>query len=181
MTSPCINAYIEHWRGDSVREGEYLETDLHMHLEAMLDSLTMLGKTYMARSDYDDAAKCFEAAFGVVECFFGAEDAAPALHIRECGDLHELLAECFIARGEREKALSELERMVDYDLGARLTFDGQKLSAPFFRDDGYNWYQKRERSRATRELLEKLSSPGLSGLSVDSRFEKLKNRAEKLG
>lgn len=181
MTSPCINAYIEHWRGDSVREGEYLEFDLHMHLEAMLDGLTMLGKTYMARSRYDDASKCFEAALGVIECFFGAEAAAPALHSRESGDIHELLAECFIARGEREEALSELECMADYDLGTKLSFGGEKLTAPFFRDDGYSWYPERERSRIARELLEKLSAPGVSGLSGDSRFEELKNRAEKLG
>ena len=147
----------------------------------MLDSLTMLGKTYMARSRYDDASKCFEAALGVIECFFGAEAAVPALHSRESSAIHELLAECFIARGDREEALSELERMADYDLGTKLSFDGEKLTAPFFRDDGYSWYPKREPSRVVRELLEKLNAPGLSGLSGEKRYEELKNRAEKLG
>ena len=171
LTYSRVKAYIARSKKDSAVEEEFLENDLFMHSEAILDDLTSLGKSFMASRNPDAALGCFDMAIELIGLFFG--EGGNGLHRREEGDLYVLSAECQISKGDCSAALDALESMVRADLGVDLPAgkgaDDSDAGKEFRVLEGMD-SGGMPKSGAIGRVLEKMSSPALAPLTREARF-----------
>ena len=179
MTYHVMSAYIAHAEKDYPNEALYCQRDIMYHLEAMFDSITQLGDSYRYMQKYDYALKMFNSIFYMIELVFGGENIMPPLHCRERGDIHALIAKTYIEMGDIEKALSWLEKMVDYDTTIRSQFrDDMYVDTPFLHDVKFTFYYAHGSNK--KRLLKKLHSEELGVLKNDERFLSLLSRANSM-
>ena len=96
----------------------------------------------------------------------------PPIHHREHGDLYMLLAEIYLKDGNTDKALSSLEKMVDYDLNDYATIDSNtQTKSPLLNSIPHGLYRKRIDRH--RNLVIKLTDVRFEALKANERYQKL--------
>ena len=171
-------AYCAYWKGDYDTEAASCKYAVAHYLESLLNVLDRLARSYMKQGRYKDAADTLETAFSFIECAFKNNDFPPPIHYRGSGDLYLLLAEAHLGAGNTEKAVSTLEKMIDYDVSVypRLTPD-MKTQSPILSDIPINFYQKR--LDRYQPLPTKLTSPGLTPLQESPAYQTLLSKVKK--
>ncbi|MBQ3154643.1 MAG: helix-turn-helix transcriptional regulator [Clostridia bacterium] len=176
MTAHTMYAYMAHFEKNTVKENSCYQTDLLQHLHAVLDNMVAIGFCYFRLGKYGDTRIAFTKALALIDLLFSDEQVLPSLHCRERGDIYALLAQLSLKEGDRENALRELERMVDFDLCERAKYRGQAVGTPLFRDAACNFYRPDASARA--RLSAKLHSSAFSALADEPRFQALITRTE---
>ena len=170
-------AYYAHHKRDYETEAASCQFGVMHYLEGLLNILTRLGQTYTLLGNYADAAGTLETALSLIECIFAGDEIKPPVHHREGGDLYMLLADISLKSGDREKALSYLAKMADYDTGMyeRIT-EETKTDSPLLKVRAHEFYRKR--IDRYEPLYAKLTDKRFAELKEDARYCELLKRAE---
>lgn len=176
MTVHTMQAYIAHFEKDTPKENRCYQTDLAYHLCAMLDDLVAVGYCYFRIGRYADTRLALNTALEMIRLLFGEEEAIPALHRRERGDIYVLLAQLSLQEGNVDGALKELEQTVDFYLSERKNHRGQDVATPLFCRADFNfWYpDSGEKSR----IKARLSHPVFKPLEKEERYRALFERID---
>ncbi len=178
MTIHQMEAFYCHWKKDYRTEAEACEYGFENSLEATLNTLVELSRTYMELNQPNDAAEVLEYAVKLIDITAGNEEILPPIHWREGGDLYKLLAEVYMNSGRTDDALAYLEKMVTYDVDTCALFrEDMKLKTPLLRDvKDYNYY--REPVDQFERLHDKLTDGCFDSLRGNPAYEKLLEKAE---
>ena len=170
-------AYYAHWKKDYETEAASCQYGVCQYLEAMLNILTRLGQSYALMENYKDAAETLETALDLIERIFKNDEIKPPIHHREAGDLYMLVADLYLQNGERDTALSFLEKMVAYDTDMYEKVDADTKSvSPLLRALSHEFYHKR--IDRYKNLLTKLTDKRFDALKDDARYRELLADAE---
>ncbi len=157
--------YFAHWRKEYDKEiGSCQLANMH-YIEAILNNTTQLAVTFMKTGRCEDAIRTLKTELALIQFLFADDEILPPIHYREQGDLYMLLAEAYLRDGDREKALENLGKMVDYDLNeySKIT-EATETNSPLLRIKAHEFYIKRiDRYSQTSAKLK------------DKRFEQLNN------
>ncbi len=165
-------AYYTHWKKDYERESQCCQYGVLHYLEGMLNITTRLAKSYMLQEKYKDAASTLETSLEFIHCIFKDNEVLPPIHHREHGDLYMLLAEIYLKDGNTDKALSYLEKMVDYDLNDYATIDSNTpTKSPLLNSISHGLYQKRIDRH--QNLITKLTDSRFDCLKLNNRYQEL--------
>ncbi len=165
-------AYYAHWKKDYEREAQSCQYGFLHYLEGMLSINTKLAKSYMLQEKYTDAARTVEVSFELIQCIFKEDKIMPPIHHRELEDLFALLAEIYLKDGDFDKALSCLEKMVDYDLNDYEAIDNNtQTKSPLLNSIQHGLYQKRLDRH--KNLVAKLTDVRFDALKTNERYQKL--------
>lgn len=165
-------AYYAHWKKDYERESQCCQFGVLYYLEGLLDIATQLSKSYMLQKNYQAAASTVETAIELIECIFKGNGAMPPLHHREQGDLYALLAEIYLKDKNIEKALSYLEKMVDYDSNDYAAIDGNtQTKSALLNLIPHGLF--RTRIDRHQNLVAKLTDARFESISGNERYQKL--------
>lgn len=165
-------AYYAHWKKDYERESQSCQYGFLHYLEGMLNINTKLAKSYMLQEKYNDAASTLETSLELIQCIFKDNEVMPPIHHREHGDLYALLAEIYLKDGDFDKALSYLEKMVDYDLNDYATIDSNtQTKSPLLNSIPHGLYRKRIDRH--QNLITKLTDARFEALAANKRYQKL--------
>lgn len=176
MTIHMMYAYCAQWQKDYEIEAANWEYDMMYHMEATLNTLVNLSSAYSNLGKFDDAITVLEGALKLIHVVFEQEAVSPPVHYREGGDIYFLLAEVCLKKGDRDGAISYLEKMAEYDIDECAKFtDDTKVTTPLLRDVNYKFY-KLYIGRFCA-LQEKLNDKRLDSLCDDERFVHLLERA----
>jgi transcriptional regulator with XRE-family HTH domain len=179
MTAHIMHAYIAHDEKDYESEALHCRRDIMFHYEAMFCSIAQLGEAYTSLGKYDEALQMYESIFAFINILFGGETLPPPAHIRERGDVHALMAKTYIAMGNKDMALTWLEKMVTYDTEVRSKFtDRMSVKSPFVRDTGSYFYHTHGSNR--QKLLRKLNSVDFDAIKNEPRYAAMLDRANKM-
>ena len=171
-------AYYAHWKKDYVIESKSCQYGVLHYLEGMLNITTSLAKSYMLQEKHKDAAKTLETSLELIQCIFKDNDILPPMHHREHGDLYMLLADIYLQDGDTDKALSYLEKMVDYDLNDYATIDGNtQTKSPLLNSIPHGLYRKRIDRH--QNLINKLTDARFDSLKTNERYQKLVDMVNK--
>ena len=171
-------AYYAHWKKDYKTEAQSCQYGFLHYLEGMLNISVSLAKSYMLQEKYKDAASVLETSLELIQCIFKDNEVLPPVHHREHGDLYALLAEIYLKDGYPDKALSYLEKMVDYDLNDYATIDSNtKTKTPLLNSIPHGLYHKRIDRH--QNLVAKLTDPRFESLKTNERYQMLINRVNK--
>ena len=141
MTIHNMHGYIARWEKKFEEESRYWQTDFMYHFEATLDDVVDIGMCAYNCEKYDIAAECFRQGLSMIDLVCKDEDVIPRFHAREAGDIHFLLARTYLMLEQREQALSELQKMAEYDTKETAKFVyGQKMRSPLLHDADFNFY-----------------------------------------
>lgn len=167
-------AYYAHWKKDYRREAQSCQYGFVHYLEGMLNINVKLAKSYMLQEKYKDAASVLETSLELIQCIFKDNEVLPPIHHREHGDLYALLAEIYLKDGDPDKALSYLEKMVNYDLNDYATIDSNtKTKTPLLNLIPHGLYHKRIDRH--QNLVTKLTDPRFESLKTNERYQILIN------
>lgn len=165
-------AYYTHWKKYYERESKCCQFAVLYYLEGMLDIATRLAKCYMLQEKYNDAAGTLEASLELIQCIFKDNEVLPPIHHREHGDLYALLADVYLKDGDIDKALSYLEKMVDYDLNDYAAIDGNtQTKSTLLNLIPHGLYIKRIDRH--QNLVTKLTDQRFEFLKTNKRYQKL--------
>lgn len=165
-------AYYAHWKKDYVAESNSCQYGVLHYLEGMLNITTQLAKSYMLQEKYSDAVTTVETSLELIQCIFKDNEVLPPIHHREYGDLYALLAEIHLKDGNPDKALSYLEKMVDYDLNDYATIDSNtQTKSPLLNSIPHGLYHKRIDRH--QNLANKLTDQRFEILKENERYQKL--------
>ncbi|MBQ3707739.1 MAG: helix-turn-helix transcriptional regulator [Clostridia bacterium] len=174
FTSGSHLAYVNERRGAWDKVAENLCTDLTYGLQHIEDSAARLGRAYLARGMAEEAIAVYESIFGVIRAVY--RDACPwPFHNFDSGDCHFLLAEAYLARGDRDRAVGCLEATVRYAEWADETAENTGsvgFDTPWLRESGLKNDVGRDAFRlsaARPRLLAKLNAPAMAPLRDDPR------------
>ncbi|MBR6768576.1 MAG: tetratricopeptide repeat protein, partial [Clostridia bacterium] len=163
-----------HWKKDYKREAQSCQYGFVHYLEGMLNINVKLAKSYMLQEKYKDAASVLETSLELIQCIFKGNEVLPPIHHREHGDLYALLAEIYLKDGDSDKALSYLEKMVNYDLNDYATIGSNtKTKTPLLNLIPHGLYRKRIDRH--QNLVTKLSDPRFESLKTNERYQMLIN------
>ncbi len=167
-------AYYTHWKKDYERESQCCQYGFMHYLEGMLNINTRLAKSYILQEKYKDAASTLETSLELIQCIFKDNEVMPPIHHREHGDLYALLAEIYLKDGNFDRALSYLEKMVDYDLKDYATIDDKtQTKSPLLNSIPHGLYRKRIDRH--QNLITKLTDARFEVLKASERYQKLVN------
>jgi len=165
-------AYYTHWKKDYERESQSCQYGFLHYLEGMLNINVRLAKSYMLQEKYKDAVSVLETSLELIQCIFKDNEVLPPIHHREHGDLYALLAEIHLKDGNPDKALSYLEKMVDYDLNDYATIDSNtQTKSPLLNSIPHGLYRKRIDRH--QNLVAKLTDARFECLKATERYRKL--------
>ena len=177
MTGCRMKGYIAHWKGDRAAESACCQTDLVLHLEAMLDDIVDAAICMYHLERYQDAAESLTKAMSLIALICGGEDVCPRFHVRETGDIHSLLAKAYLKLGRKEDALRELDKMADYDIEETAKFgNGKKPTTPLLRDVFFSLY--RDGMDFSAALLKKLEDRDFDEIRSDPEFVRITEKAK---
>ena len=167
-----MQSYYAHWKKDYKSEYKCCQYGFLHYLEGMLNITTCLAKSYMLQEKYKDAAKTLETSLELIQCIFKDNEILPPIHHREQGDMYMLLAEIYLKNGNSEKALSYLEKMVDYDLNDYTEIDGNTITkTPLLNSIPHGLYHKRIDRH--HNLITKLTDVRFDSLKTNERYQKM--------
>ncbi len=92
----------------------HLGIDNSYAIQTLEDNLARLGKAYYHVGRYDQAISLYESWFRTMEAMFGEN--FPSFHDFDSGDCYLLLAQAYLASGNKEKAMENVEKSVRYYL-----------------------------------------------------------------
>lgn len=172
FNSHVMYAYYAHWKKDHELESQCCQYGVLHYLEGMLNITARLAKSYMIQEKYTDAAITLETSLEFIQCIFKDDEVFPPIHHREHGDLYALLAEIYLKDGNPDKALSYLEKMVDYDLNNYSAIDGNtQTKSPLLNLIPHGLY--RNRIDRHQNLVNKLTDRRFESLKTNERYHKL--------
>ncbi|MBE6607092.1 MAG: helix-turn-helix transcriptional regulator [Ruminococcaceae bacterium] len=165
-------AYYAHWKKNYELESQNCQYAFVHYLEGMLNISTKLAKSYILQEKYKDAANTLETSLELIKCIFKDDEVMPPIHHREQVDIYALLAQIYLKDGDSCKALSCLEKMVNYDLN-----DYEKINkntqtkSPLLNSIPHGLYRKR--IDRYQNLVTKLTDPRFESLKTNERYQKL--------
>ena len=176
LTVHEMYSYIAHHKKDYKAEREFCEWNFMYCFEAILDNIIQIGCFYELLGQHEEALQCFFTILKFIELIFADEEARPALHYRERGDVYALIAEVYLNSGRKDEALDFLEKMVKYDTEAAvfpLFRENMQLHTPLLKDiptpdpyyPDYIDYKRRLRDKLNQKSFDKIRN--------DSRFQEL--------
>ncbi len=107
-------ARVYECRGDWEEVIRHLGIDNSYAIQTLEDNLARLGKAYYNVGRYDQAIALYESWFRTMEAMFGEN--FPAFHDFDSGDCYLLLAQAYLAAGDKEKAMENVEKSIRYYL-----------------------------------------------------------------
>ena len=126
--------------------------------------------------DTVEIKEMLEFARRLIDQLLENETTLPPLHYLEGGDLNLLLAKACLRLGDREEALSHLERMVRYDLEQATAFRGDAMAKSFLLCNvNLRTFYSIPSDRPQR-LRAKLTDADLEPLQDHPRFQRLMDR-----
>lgn len=174
-------ARVDECRGNWEEVIRHLGIDNSYTIQALEDNLARLGKAYYNVGRYDQAIALYESWFRTMEAMFGEN--FPSFHDFDSGDCYLLLAQAYLASGNEEKAMENVENSVRYYLDMiRLT---KKIRLPALRENppltGHGITDIRIPISVMKvKLTEKLDSPELEQLRDSERFRALREEVDAL-
>lgn len=176
MTLHLMQAYCTHWQKDYRTEAACYQYGFLYSFHAILDLLVHLFKTYTILERYAEAKESLAFARRLLDMLLEDETTLPPLHYLEAGDLDLLLAKACLRLGEREEALSHLERMTEYDLEHAAAFRGDAVAkSPLLCNVKWGTFFSIPSDRPQR-LWAKLTDADLEPLRDHRRFQRLMDR-----
>ena len=181
MTSHAMEATIAHFEKSYAREQFLRQRNLTFHFEAVLDDLVQYARVFRRERKYDEALAVYEKMLALIRWYTAEEKIVPSLHCREWGDIHLHMATLYVNQGKHEKAIDCLTEMTDYDIDMRSRFTEMtppRHSSLLLQGTAFPGYYSKKRRK--EKLLLKLTSPSLSPLQKNERYQKLLERANAL-
>lgn len=177
FTANSHKAFIRAAAGDTQDAIACVSTEIDYSLQAFENNTVTLAKAYYATGSYADAAAVYERYFAAMDALF---DGNPAPYYDfDSGDCYILLAQAYLAMGERERAMDCVEKAIGHCI-ARMEPDREHIS-PFLRHSAPGWaYTPVSREAVRVKCTEKLASPEIAPLIGDARFTALQKRIENL-
>lgn len=177
FTANSHKAFIRAAAGDTQDAVAYVSTEIDYSLQAFENNTVTLAKAYYAAGAYADTAAVYERYFAAMDALF---DGNPVPYYDfDSGDCYILLAQAYLAMGERERAMDCVEKAVERCI-ARMEPDREHIS-PFLRHSTLDWaYAPVSREAVRVKCAEKLASPEIAPLVGDTRFTALQKRIENL-
>lgn len=126
-----------------------------------------------------NALTVFTSANTFIETVFKDEVCLPSVHIRDSGDLYDLIAITYMKLGNMDKAIEWLRKMVDYELVTRSKYtDDMKLKTPLLGAATFlNYYRNfKSRNGYLDSLLEKLGNSAYDKLKDNEEYKALIGR-----
>lgn len=110
----CCNcmAYINRYMKNYQDEIMYLRMNVDLTLQALEDNASRIGQAYYNSEMYDDAIRVYTAYFAGIKAIFG--EMYPPYHDFDSGNIHLLLAEAYLAKGDIQKARCSVEDALSY-------------------------------------------------------------------
>ena len=164
-----VNGYMGNYENEAV----CLCSDIDYSLQALENNVARLGKAYFNNGNYTDAIEVYERFFAAVNAIF-KDECPPPYHDFDSGDCYLLLAEAYLAVGEKEKAMDAVESAIAYytDLLNRETDSESSypisVHSPLVKKREFD--QRIPRVIIKKKLLEKLSYEGIGKLKDTPRF-----------
>ena len=158
-----VNGYMGNYENEAV----CLCSDIDYSLQALENNVARLGKAYFNNGNYTDAIEVYERFFAAVYAIF-KDECPPPYHDFDSGDCYLLLAEAYLAVGEKEKAMDAVESAITYytDLLNRETDSESSypisVHSPLVKKREFD--QRIPRVIIKKKLLEKLSYEGIGKL-----------------
>ena len=178
MNLHLMQAYCAHWKQDYRMEVACYQYGFLYSFHAILNLLVHLFKTYTILERYPEAKEMLEFARRLIDQLLENETTLPPLHYLEGGDLNLLLAKACLRLGDREEALSHLERMTEYDLGHAAAFRGDAVAkSPLLCNVKWGTFFSIPSDRPQR-LRAKLTDADLEPLQDHPRFQRLMDRVK---
>lgn len=178
-----VNAKRERWN----KAQENLSTDLSYVLQHIEDSAARLGQAYLADGRIDEAIGTYERIFDVLRAVY--RDACPwPYHDFDSGDVHFLLAEAYLAKGDHDRAVACIEEAVRS--AERLADEARKaddrsacgvgFDSPWLRMCAWGTDMRGAFGLeiARRKLTGKLNAPAMEPLRDDPRIAALVRQIE---
>lgn len=169
-----VNEYMKNHK----RAAKYLCTNIDYTLQAFEYDIARLGKAYCNDGKYADAITVYETFFEIMNVIF--KDEIPfSYHDFDSGDCYLLLAEAYLAIGERVKAMDSVEKSVMYYIdiyNAHTENDvcqRSNVKSPIVRESEIVTSFPKENVK--QKCLHKLSESGIQALNQEQRFHKLQN------
>lgn len=131
-------AYINRYMKNHHNEIMYLRMNLDLTLQALEDNASRLGQAYYNSGMYDDAIRIYTAYFTGIKAIFG--ELYPPYHDFDSGNIHLLLSEAYLAKGDTQKARHSIEDALCYYLTLMENHDEYirkfkgMMSSPFIRE-----------------------------------------------
>lgn len=174
-------ARVDETKGDWNGVINHLGIDNSYALQALEDNLARLGKAYYNVGRYDQAIALYESWFRTMEAMFGEQ--FPSFHDFDSGDCYLLLAQAYLAVGDKEQAMKNAERSVRYYLDMIRPTKKIRLGAlrnnPPLTGHGITDIEIPISVMKVR-LTEKLASPELDPLRDSEEFRRLCEEVEVL-
>ena len=174
-------ARIDEQKGEWENVIKHLGIDNAYILQAFEDNTARLGKAYHAVGKYHEAITIYENWFEIMKTMFG--DRFPSFHDFDSGDLYILLAQAYLAVGDREKALENVENSVMFYIDMISPTNKMRIEAlrknPPLVDRGITDITVSAPYMKER-LKEKLASCELVSLHDSDRFKALCEKVEAL-
>ena len=165
-------ARINETKGEWENVIKHLCIDNAYLLQTFEDNTAQLGKAYYTIGRYNDAITIYKNWFRIMDTLFGEK--FPPFHDFDSGDLYILLAQAYLAVGERDKAIESVEKSVKYYLdminpNKKISIEFHCMNPPFI-EQGITDITISISSMKER-LAEKLGSPELESLRDLDRFK----------
>jgi len=178
----CSNtASIDEAKEDWDNVITHLGIDNAYLLQAFENNMARLGKAYYAVGEYNSAISVYESWFEIMKTLFGEK--FPSFHDFDSGDIYLLLAQAYLARGNREKALDSVEKSVLFYLDMvsptkKMRIEALRKNPPIV-DRGITDITV-SKSHMKALLTEKLATLEIESLHDLERFKALWEKVEAL-
>ena len=177
FTANSHKAFIRSAAGDAQDAIEYVSTEIDYSLQILECNTVTLAKAYYAAGSYADAAVVYERYFAAMDALLDGNP--PPYYDFDSGDCYILLAQAYLAMGERDRAMDCVEKAIDNCI-ARMNPDREHISL-FIRQSKSGWAYRPISREAVRVICtEKLASSEIAPLIGDTRFTALQKRVENL-
>lgn len=181
MTSHAMEAYIAHFDKDYSREQFFHQRNFAFHMEAVLDDLVQYARAFRMQKKYEQSLAIYKKMLDLIQWYTAEEEIVPSLHCREWGDIYLHMATLYIHMGDHDGAIDALTKMTEYDLHMRSRFTEMtppKHRSLLFQSTTFpGYYSKKGRNE---KLFLKLTSPALSPLAKDDRYQALLEKVNAL-
>lgn len=178
-TMAIVNEYIENFECAA----KYLCTDIDYSLQALEDHAARLGKAYYHSGKYQDAIEVYKTFFAILKAIF-KDECPPPYHDFDSGDCYLLLAQAYLAVGDEEKAMEEVENSIWYYLNLSNQNSDEcichrsMITSPLVRETEIQ--TSIPRNIIQKGLLDKLAQKEIQPLCNEERFIALINHVQVL-
>ena len=174
-------ARVYECRGEWEEVIRHLGIDNSYAIQTLEDNLARLGKAYYNIGRYDQAIYLYESWFRTMEAMFG--ERFPAFHDFDSGDCYLLLAQAYLASGDKEKAMENVENSIRFYLDIirptkKIRLAALRENPPLTVHGITDIFISVPVMKV--KLTEKLDSPELEPLRDSERFRALRDEVDSL-